>query len=814
MSGKDGSVKNSLSEADLKVLRYAFGATLATAFALGFDWYLSYLTPVLALSFLSSPAGRPSLKTGIGFVLIIASAGYLSLQVGKLLIPYPLAFIPFIGLFLFRIYYEKGGRLAPVIILWLLITLLVIPMIMMYKFTISRVVAVSLVIDGLFALIAAWVAYAFFPEKKQPRRTASALPSVVTPTERYEKALDSILVVFPVLILFYLFRLSGALLVLIYIALLSTQPQFAKDFKSGKALIIGNAIGGLAATLFYEALVIVPEFYFLLLITFLMGLVFGKKLFSGKPSAALFGMSYSTFILIIGSVTTSSGDEAGAEIYTRIVQIMSAVVYLVAASGLLEYFKKKQAEKKSVKMKKKIPAVITLFLAFMLSGCSLGPDYIRPDSLTLAADSARFRQPDSSGESIANLSWWELFGDSVLQDLIREGLKRNRNLRSSLARIEEARANLRVVRADLYPRIDFSAGGSYDKKFGNNSSSGGSGTLALDVSYQVDLWGRISRSNEAAAQQLLSTEAAYRNVTISLVSEIAGAYLLLRDIDNRLLIARNTAETRRKSLDVIEAKYDAGIVAEVDVSQSEIQLADAKASVKSFERLRGQTENIINLLLSKAPGKIERGKTLQEQLLIPNVPAGLPSELLERRPDLLEAEHNLHAQTARMGVAEALKYPQLNLSADMGTGLNDLPSFFAGLGAQLFGPVFNAGANQSRVDIETARTKQLLNKYEQTFYTALREVEDAMIAAKTYREEYLIRKEQVKSAKNAVELSWVRYKSGMTSYLEVLDVQRSLFAAELKASESLQLELTSVITLYKALGGGWSPEREDTESAN
>jgi multidrug efflux system outer membrane protein len=167
-----------------------------------------------------------------------------------------------------------------------------------------------------------------------------------------------------------------------------------------------------------------------------------------------------------------------------------------------------------------------------------------------------------------------------------------------------------------------------------------------------------------------------------------------------------------------------------------------------------------------------------------------------------------------MGVAEALKYPQLNLSADMGTGLNDLPSFFAGLGAQLFGPVFNAGANQSRVDIETARTKQLLNKYEQTFYTALREVEDAMIAAKTYREEYLIRKEQVKSAKNAVELSWVRYKSGMTSYLEVLDVQRSLFAAELKASASLQLELTSGITLYKALGGGWSPEREDTESAN
>jgi multidrug efflux system outer membrane protein len=201
---------------------------------------------------------------------------------------------------------------------------------------------------------------------------------------------------------------------------------------------------------------------------------------------------------------------------------------------------------------------------------------------------------------------------------------------------------------------------------------------------------------------------------------------------------------------------------------------------------------------------------LNEQLFLPDIPVGLPSDLLIRRPDLLEAERKLHAQTARIGVAEALKYPQLTLSADIGAQFENLTTGFLGLGAQIFGPLFNAGANQQRVEVEIARTEQLLNKYEQTYFTALREVEDAMIAVNTYEEEYTIRSGQVKSAQSAVDLSWVRYEGGLTSYLEVLDVERSLFSAQLISSETFQNQLTSVIRLYTALGGGWIPEQNST----
>ena len=544
-----------------------------------------------------------------------------------------------------------------------------------------------------------------------------------------------------------------------------------------------------------------PEYVFLIVLTLLAGLMFGSRLFSGKPKAALYGMAFSTLLLVIGSTTSSSG-EADAKVYTRIIQLMAAVIYVVIAFGLLEHFKNMRRKKKLQRLKKK--TILLTGLAVLVTGCTMGPNFTRPT----VTETETYREDLIAGESIANLPWWELFGDSVLQGLITEALENNRDLRASMARIDEARANLGIVRADLYPRADYSAGGSYDGTFGEEKDASGSGSAVIDVAYQVDLWGRVSRSNEAALQELLSTEEAYRGITIALVSEVASSYLLLRDIDNRLLVSEYTAEARRRSLDVIKAKYSAGIVAEVDVNQSEIQLADAEASVKIFERIRAQTENVISMLLSKPPMSIERGLTLQEQIFPPEIPTGLPSDLLERRPDLLEAERKLHAQTARIGVAEALKYPQLTLSADLGTQFSTLTTGFAGLGAQLFGPLYNAGANQRRVDVEVARTEQLLNRYEQTFYTALREVEDAMVAANTYEAEYKIRSGQVEAAQNATDLSWVRYEGGMTSYLEVLDVQRSLFTAQLKASETLQLKLTSTVRLYKALGGGWIPEQD------
>ena len=252
------------------------------------------------------------------------------------------------------------------------------------------------------------------------------------------------------------------------------------------------------------------------------------------------------------------------------------------------------------------------------------------------------------------------------------------------------------------------------------------------------------------------------------------------------------------------------MVSEVDVNQAEIQLAEAEVSVQTFERLRAQTENALSIVLGVPPMTIERGLALSEQVLPPVVPAGLPSDLLIRRPDIIEAERKLHAQTARIGVAEALKFPQFNLTGDLGALFDDETSGFFGLGAELFGPLFNAGANQRQVEVEMARTEQLVNRYEQTILTAYREVEDALVSVRTYGAELEARRRQLEAAENAADLSWVRYEGGMTSYLEVLDLQRSLFGSQLKASETLQLHLTSMVKLYQALGGGWVVEQDST----
>ena len=268
----------------------------------------------------------------------------------------------------------------------------------------------------------------------------------------------------------------------------------------------------------------------------------------------------------------------------------------------------------------------------------------------------------------------------------------------------------------------------------------------------------------------------------------------------------------RALVDRVGERFEAGMINEVDVNQSEILLADAEASVEVFRRGRVQTENALGVLLGRTPGAVALGLDLQDQVFPPEIPAGLPSELIQRRPDILQAERRLAAQTARIGVAEALKFPSLSLTGSAGVSgdLADgsVATGFLNLGANLLGPIFNAGKNQRRVDIEVARAEQLLNQYQQTILTALREVEDAIAATYTYRSEYEARLRQVDAAARAADLSWARYEGGMTSYLEVLDLQRSQFSAELAASEALQLHLSSIVELYKALGGGWTaPEQ-------
>ena len=456
----------------------------------------------------------------------------------------------------------------------------------------------------------------------------------------------------------------------------------------------------------------------------------------------------------------------------------------------------------------------TLSLLLLAGGCALGPDYERPEIDT----PEHYVQPVQEGQSFANAPWWDLFADQELQKLIRIALQENQDLGIAVSRIEEFRAILGVTRADQFPTVDVNGSGNRGRGSSNvfpgNLIDGTTENyrLSADVFFEVDLFGRLRRSTEAARAELYAVEESRRSITISLVSSVASTYILLRDLDAQLAIAERTETARQDSLKIIAARFEKGTVPLLDVNQAEIELAVASASVAVAERAVAQTENLLSVLLGRNPGEITRGIALGQQLLPPNIPAGLPSELLQRRPDVLSAEARLAAQTARIGVAEAARWPSLSLTGSLGlesgelSDLNSGNSDFWNVGANIFAPLFNAGRNRSRVAIERARTEQVLLSYEQTVQRAFLEVEDALVAVRTYRDEHAARRRQVEAARSAAVLSRARYDGGVTSYLEVLDIERSLFSAEIAESETQRQSIIAIIDLYKALGGGWNPE--------
>ena len=442
---------------------------------------------------------------------------------------------------------------------------------------------------------------------------------------------------------------------------------------------------------------------------------------------------------------------------------------------------------------------LAALLLLLSQACKVGKDYERQE-MNAPAEFSRDFPKDSA---ISNIPWWKLFRDPVLVELIDSALVNNRDIQIAIARMREAELQIDAARADYYPFIGYNA---YGSSLANSEVSGLSNQAGggLNVSYTVDLWQRIRTQNKIALQNYLSTEEAFKSLNIIIVSAVADAYIALRDADNRRIIAEKTADNFQANLEVMQARYNAGFISEVDLSQAKIQVSEARTAMEIFDRARGQIENAISVLTGTPPRPIPRGFQLYDQLSMPEIPVGLPSELLDRRPDILKAEHDLHAQTLRIGVAEALKYPSLTLSLDMGAQFVDPSFLFADLGAQLLGPLFNAGRLQRNVEIEEARTRQLLLNYEAVFLNALQEVEDAMVAVDTYEREYELRKEQMEMATKAAQLAWVRYDGGLTSYLEVLNLQSSQFNAELKASEAFKNQLSSILALYQALGGGWS----------
>ena len=458
--------------------------------------------------------------------------------------------------------------------------------------------------------------------------------------------------------------------------------------------------------------------------------------------------------------------------------------------------------------------------AVLLGGCTLGPDYERPE-LDLPAG---YVQPVEEGASFANTPWWELFEDPELKYLVELALIENQDLGIAVARIEEFRALLGITRADQFPTVDIGATGARQSPsqnaFPGNLVDGyiDNYRLSGDVFYEVDLFGRFRRSTEAARAELLAVEENRRNITISLISSVASTYMLLRDLDAQLEIARRTEATRAESLRIITARFEQGTLPKLDVNQAEIQLAVASAAIAAAERAVAQTEHSLSVLIGRNPGPITRGLSLKAQTIPPNIPAGLPSELLQRRPDVLASEASLAAQTARIGVAEALRWPSISLTGSLGvessdlSGLTDSGSDFWNFGGSIVQPLFNSGRNRDRVNAEIARQEQALLSYEQTVLRAFAEVEDALVAVRTYRMEHEARTMQVAAARNAATLSRARYDGGVTSFLEVLDIERSLFNAELSESQTLRLYINSIVELFKALGGGWVPEEETSTS--
>lgn len=466
-------------------------------------------------------------------------------------------------------------------------------------------------------------------------------------------------------------------------------------------------------------------------------------------------------------------------------------------------------------MKSPLRKGLLIALTALLSACAMGPDYERPEVPVPEA----WDGSDTPGLSIATLDWWDVFHDERMVELIEMALQNNLDLAIAMAQIEEARAALGFTRADQFPNLDGGAGAGRGTTIAGPDSINESFVLAASLSFEVDLWGKLRRSTEAARATLLSTVEARNVVTITLIADVASYYLLLLDLDQRVSIADRTVDTRRESLRIIQARFDKGTVPLLDVNQAQIELADAIAELASLERERDHAENALSILLGRNPGALERSSyDLSDTVNIPSIPVGLPSELLERRPDIRAASQALAAQTARIGVAEALRFPSLSLTGTLGLASNDLDDFISsdnkswGLTADLLGPIIDAGRGKARVEAEIARAEQLQATYQLTVMRAFQEVEDTLVSIDTYGREANAREMQVTAARSATMLSRARYDGGVTSYLEVLESERSLFRAELQALATRRAQVVSMVSLYKALGGGW-PTAEEVEAA-
>lgn len=457
--------------------------------------------------------------------------------------------------------------------------------------------------------------------------------------------------------------------------------------------------------------------------------------------------------------------------------------------------------------------VIALSTSSLLAGCMVGPNYHRPavQTPTTYRDLSQNTQPQAQAASYADLPWWQVFQDPQLQELIRTALKQNYELQLATERINAARAELAITRSSLFPQVagnaDFAGGKSFNPQATYNFL-----TLTADAAFQLDFFGKLRRANEAARAQLLATEDAQRTVILTLVSDVASDYFTLLALDLQLQITHETVATQQNSVKLTNYRLDHGVATKLDVLQAQQVLDTANATIPDLERLIGQEEDAISILLGDYPHAVPRGHPLVEQPLPPEVPPGLPSSLIERRPDIREAEENLIAANAEIGVAKAQFFPQISLTGSGGGAFGRSSDFtslmssqlgFWSYGAQLSQPIFTGGALRGNLHLAESEHQQALIAYRQTIQQAFGDVSDALIGYEKLHEVRVRQEATVADLQESVRLSILRYTGGTTTYLEVLDGQRSLFDAELTLAQARGSEYQSLVQLYKALGGGW-----------
>ncbi len=464
-------------------------------------------------------------------------------------------------------------------------------------------------------------------------------------------------------------------------------------------------------------------------------------------------------------------------------------------------------------MKLRQPLISVLLASSLIAGCAVGPNYRKPavPAPSTFRDLKQSPEAQAQAASFADFPWWQVFQDPKLQDLIRTALKQNYDLQLATERITAERAQVAITRSSLFPQIQ--GEGSFNG--GKQQSFPAKSNLLLltgDAAFQLDLFGKLRRATEAARAELLATQEAQHTVTLTLVSDVASDYFTLLQLDLELQITQNTVSTQQDSVKLTSFRLDNGVATKLDVLQAQQVLDTANAQIPDLERQIGQEEDAISILLGDYPHGVQRGHPIEEQVLPPDVPPGLPSSLLARRPDIREAEQTLIAANANIGVAKAEFFPQISLTGS-GGGAFGRSGLFSGLmasqnsiwsyGAQVSQPIFTGGALRGNLHLAESQHEQALTAYKQAIEQAFGDVSDALIGYQKFHEVRVRQEQTVKDLAESVRLSIMRYQGGTTTYLEVLDGQRSLFDAELVLAAARGNEYQSLVQLYRALGGGW-----------